>query len=73
MTDYNTDDLNRLRNTVPSRNVAEDMRRLGLGSDNPADLVLADRVADFLLDARQVLKGGRRNVRGSRHWDGMDD
>ena len=62
------DDINRLRNTVPSRDAAEDVRRISLALDGD-DAALLDRVAEFLLDARQVLRGGKRNVRGSRHWD----
>lgn len=69
MTDNPTQQqINRLRNTVPSREAAEDVRRLSLTMDG-ADAALLDRVAEFLLDARHALKGGRRDVRGSRHWD----
>ena len=68
MTDTTQQQLNRLRNTVPSRDAAEDVRRLSLTMDGD-DAALLDRVADFLLDARQALRGGRRDPRGSRHWD----
>ena len=61
-------DINRLRNRVPSREAAEDVRRLSLTLDG-TDAALLDSVADFLLDARQALRGGRRDVRGSRHWE----
>ena len=67
MTDRHTHDLNRLRNTALSREDAEDVRRLALCMDGD-DAALLDRAADFLLDARQVLRGGRKDVRGSRHW-----
>ena len=64
------DDIKRLRKTVPSREIAEDVRRIGLSlPDDSVDQAILFRVTEFLLDARQVLRGGKRDVRGSRHWD----
>lgn len=64
----NPDDLRRLTKTVPNRAFAEDIRRLALSMDDEYEAAALDRTADFLLDARQVLRGGRKNVRGSRHY-----
>lgn len=61
------DALNRLRKNVPSRERAEEVRRIGLSLDGD-DARLLEEVAEFLLDARQTLRGGRREVHGGRHW-----
>ena len=64
------DEIKRLRKRVPRREIAEDVRRIGLSlPDDSDDQAILFRVAEFLLDARQVLHGGKRNVRGSRHWE----
>lgn len=61
--------INRIRKTAPSREAAEDVRRIALSlPDGSDDQALLLRVADFLLDARQALRGGRRDVAGGRHW-----
>ena len=53
--------INRLRNTVPSRQKAVDLQRLALTMDGD-DADLLNRVSDFLLDARQALRGGLRDI-----------
>ena len=64
------DGMKRLRKLVPRREIAEDVRRIGMSlPDGSDDQAIQFRVAEFLLDARQILHGGKRNVRGSRHWD----
>jgi len=59
--------MNRIRKRAFSREVCEDVRRIGLSLEGDDEALLVS-VADFLLDARQALRGGRREVRGSRHW-----
>lgn len=65
--EYNTNDLNRLRKACPSRERADELRRIALSLDGP-DEVLLSEVAEFILDARQVLRGGRREIEGGRSW-----
>ena len=61
--------LNRLRKSAPSRETAEDVRRIALSlPDGSQDQLTLLAAAEFLLDARQVLRGGRREVSGGRHW-----
>ena len=67
MSDQNQQALNRLRKNTPSREVAEQVRRIALALDGD-DAALLNRVAEYLLDARQTLRGGRREVPGGRHW-----
>lgn len=60
-------DLARLRRTAPSREFADELRRLALTLDGD-DAAMLDRAAEFLLDARQTLRGGRRELAGGRHF-----
>lgn len=65
--------LNRARKTAPSRDKAEAVRRIALFlEDDSDDQRLLMEVSEFLLDVRQALRGGRRSVGGSRHWN-MED
>lgn len=60
-------DLARLRKAAPSREFADELRRLALSMDGD-DAAMLDRAAEFLLDARQTLRGGRREPAGGRHF-----
>ncbi len=53
--------INRLRNTVPSRQKAVDLQRIALFLDGD-DAELLNRISEFLLDARQALRGGERSI-----------
>ena len=58
----------RLRKSLWSRERCEDLRGIGLMlPDAEAEIVSA--AADLLLLARQAHRGGRLEVRGSRHWE----
>ena len=60
-------DIARLRKRALSRERCEDIRRIARTLDG-YDEALLDTVADYLLDIRQTLRGGRLDVYGSRHW-----
>ena len=59
--------LNRIGKRVPSREKAEDVRRIALSLDGKDEALLND-VADLLLELRQTIRGGRLNVPGGKHW-----
>ncbi len=65
---YDEAELNRLRKLCPSRERAEEVRRIGLSLEG-SDASLLLEVTEFLLDARRVLRGGRRDVSGGKNWD----
>lgn len=50
---------------LPSREVIEQLRSCTLLADDGDKF---ESVIENLLDIRQAVKGGRRDVRGSRHW-----
>ena len=56
-------------NRLPSRERADDLHRMAMTVPDPVDAATLHDVADLLLDLRQAHRGGRRDVRGSRHWD----
>lgn len=63
-----------VRNHVPSRERIENLRaiaRMVEDEDSEAAQELESAV-EFLLDLRHKAKGGRRNVYGSRHWNGVN-
>ena len=64
---YRSDDLNRIRKACPGRERIEDIRRIGISIDGPDGALLLE-VAEYLLDVRQVLRGGRREIDGGRSW-----
>ncbi len=68
---YNEAELNRLRKLCPSRERAEDIRRIGLSLEGTDESLLLE-VADFLLDVRGVLRGGRHDPSGGKNWDDPD-
>lgn len=63
-----------VRNHVPSRERAEDVRAIArmIEDDSPEAAQSLEEVVEFLLDLRHKAKGGRRNVYGSRHWNGCN-
>ena len=63
------DALKRVRKNAFSRERCEELRAVGLTLKDQADTDLVDDAVELLLDVRQGVRGGRRNVRGSRHWD----
>lgn len=69
LTDQQWQALRGIKKRMISRENAEELRRIAvyLGTDTD-DGALVERAADLLLDMRQALNGGRRNVRSSRHW-----
>jgi len=52
-----------------SRERCEELRAVGMTLKDQADTDLVDDAVELLLDLRQAVRGGRRNVRGSRHWE----
>lgn len=57
-----------------SREKCEELRAIGMSldeSDQPdeAAAALVEEAVELLLDVRQAVRGGRRNIRGSRHWE----
>lgn len=58
----------RLRNLAFSRERCEELRACGLMLDGDNETLVNDAV-EFMLLARQALRGGRLNVRGSRNWE----
>jgi len=69
---YDDQELNRVRKRAPSRERAEEVRRIGLLLDGE-DQALLFEVADFLLDVRRALRGSRRDVSGGRYWSVADE
>lgn len=59
--------LARLRKGLWSRERCEDLRAIGLMLSDDEAQVVSD-AADLLLLARQAMRGGKLEVRGSRHW-----
>ena len=59
--------FNKLRKRCPSRETIVEMQRIALSLDGD-DEVLAMDMADFLLEVRQALRGGRLNMSGGKHW-----
>ena len=59
----------RVRKRAFSREKCENLRAVGLMLDNSDDSELVMQAAELLLDVRQAMRGGKLNVRGSRHWD----
>lgn len=59
--------LARLRKQLWSRERCEDLRAIGLMLPD-AEAEVVSEAADLLLLARQAHRGGRLEVRGSRHW-----
>ena len=53
-----------LSKQVHSREWCEELRAIGIEHNEP----MVEHAADLLLLARQAMRGGRLNVRGSRHW-----
>lgn len=51
-----------------SRERCEELRAIGLTLKDQADTDLVEEAVELLLDVRQGFRGGRRMVRGSRHW-----
>lgn len=60
--------FNRVRNLVPSREKIEELRRIARYHPDEIDTTLLDQFADLLLDIRQAVRGGSKEIRGSRHW-----
>ena len=54
---------------LPSRDRIDDMHRIAMTIPDPIDAVIIDTMADLLMDIRHAVRGGRRDIRGSRHWD----
>ena len=59
--------LARVRKNLWSRERCEDLRAIGLMLPDSEAQVVSD-AADLLLLARQAMRGGKLEVRGSRHW-----
>lgn len=65
--------FHRVRNLIPSRERIEELRRIARFVETGAnleqnDVDLLDGFADLLLDIRQAVRGGSKEIRGSRHW-----
>jgi len=58
--------LNFISKRLPSRERIEDLRACVILADDGDSLM---DIIENLLDIRQAVHGGRREVRGSRHWD----
>ena len=61
--------LARVRKNAFSREKCENLRAIGLMQDDLVAMTLIQEAVELLLDVRQAMRGGRRNVRGSRHWE----
>lgn len=66
--------LARAKKNAFSREKCEELRAIGMSltvDDQPdeAAAALVEEAVELLLDVRQGFRGGRRNVRGSRHWE----
>lgn len=55
-------------NRLWSRDRLDDLHRVALTVPDPDDAALVAAAADMLLDIRHAHRGGRRDIRGSRHW-----
>lgn len=53
-----------VKKRIPSRDKIIDLQALALLHDDPFLM----KLADDLLDIRQAVHGGRRDVKGSRHF-----
>ena len=60
--------LARVRKRAWSREKCEELRAVGLMLDGDDSELVMD-AAELLLEVRQAMRGGRLNVRGSRHWE----
>lgn len=59
--------LRAITKRCPSREKANQVARIGLSLDGyDAELIAA--VAEYLLDVRQVLRGGKRTLSGGSKW-----
>ena len=62
--------MQRVKKRAFSRERCEELRAVGLVLDamgyNPD---ICEEAAELLLDLRQAVRGGRRTIRGSRHWE----
>lgn len=69
LTDQQWQALRGVKKRAMSRENAEELHRIAvfLGTDTE-DGALVAQAAELILDVRQALRGGRRNVRSSRHW-----
>ena len=62
------------RKNAWSRERCEDMRAISLMMEADEDhfseeaVAIIEAAAEYMLRARQAFRGGRLNVRGSRHW-----
>ena len=54
---------------LPGRDRLDDLHRVALTVPDPEDAAMVHAMAHLLQDLRQALRGGRRDPRGSRHWD----
>ena len=61
--------MSRVRKRAFSREKCEELRAIGLMQDDEDDMLMVTEAAELLLDVRQAVRGGRRMVRGSRHWE----
>jgi len=59
--------LNRLRKDALSREAVVEVQRMAMSLEGKEEALMW-KVADFLLDVRQVLRGGKVNIRGGKHW-----
>jgi len=59
----------RVRKRAFSREKCEELRAVGMTLKDQPDIDLVDEAVELLLDLRQGVRGGRRMVRGSRHWE----
>jgi len=59
-----------VRKNAWSRERCEELRAISLmwSADEEA-AVIVNEAAEFMLKVRQAHRGGRLNVRGSRHWE----
>ena len=63
--------IRRITKVCPSRDTANEVARIGYALDGD-DAELLARVAEYLLDVRQALRGGRRTLKVGRHWPSDD-
>ena len=59
--------LNALRKTALSREAIVEVQRMAMSLEGDEEALMW-RVADFLLEARQVLRGGKLNISSGKHW-----
>jgi len=58
-----------VRKNAWSRERCEELRAIGLMQNDDEAAVMVMQAAEFMLKVRQAHRGGRLNVRGSRHWE----